>query len=283
MKSLITEQATALAKTYWQQGALVLLALLIVLQTTTWGMTWWDLRKIDRLIGEAKSPDAKTEATPTPGAAGQPGEVKTGTVLPEGKGMALGPGGGPGMPPAGGPGGMPPGQPGQPGQSGDPKQPAKNIFRRDQIPYQLSGIYMNTAVIDGQYVKVGERVGKAVVKEIAATTVKIQEDGKDQPRTLELFQGSGGGGGGGGGDMGGGMSRPGGPRPGGPGSRPQVSLPGQGRPPQTARAKGPMSDFQNMTREQRQETFKNMTPEQREQMRQQFGGVRRGGPGGRGQ
>ena len=74
------------------------------------------------------------------------------------------------------------------GTEGGRVKPKKDIFRREN-PYNLSGIFMDTAVIDNKYVKVGDQIGKAVVKEIHPTSVIIQEEGKTDTRTLRVVSG----------------------------------------------------------------------------------------------
>ncbi len=155
------------------------------------------------------------------------------------------------------------------------KKPAKNIFKREDIPYQLTAIFMDSAIIDGQTVKVGERVGKALVKEIALSSVKIQEDGTTNTREIHMFQNSDGGEGGRGdrrNDRGSRMSS---------GSRSsQVSSGPSGR--QALSGRNPdMEKIRNMSPEQRRQFIQNMSPEERERMRgmarERFGGR----PGGR--
>lgn len=70
-----------------------------------------------------------------------------------------------------------------------PSQPAKNIFKKEQVQYQLTGILMDYAIINGKNVKVGGKTGKAEVTEIGNDYVVIQEEGKDQTQTLTLFKG----------------------------------------------------------------------------------------------
>lgn len=82
------------------------------------------------------------------------------------------------------------------GQPKPPKEPAKNIFKKEDVQYQLTAILMDYAVINGQNVKVGEKAGKAEVKEIGNDFVVIQEEGKEQTTTLSLFQGGNSSGGG---------------------------------------------------------------------------------------
>jgi hypothetical protein len=74
-------------------------------------------------------------------------------------------------------------------------QPKADIFLRKNPSYQLSAIYKDQAVIDGQTVKAGDRIEKATVEKILLASVIIQEDGKPS-REIKMFQGRGGSGGG---------------------------------------------------------------------------------------
>ncbi len=154
-------------------------------------------------------------------------------------------------------------------QNQPPKQPAKNIFKKEDVQYQLTAILMDYAIINGQNAKVGDKVGKAEVKEIAMDHVIIQEDDKDQPTTLMMFQTQGGSGG-----------RPG-MRP--PQNRPPRP-PGNNRPPSAANANAPQPDQpggqppvmmggmggRSPGMAIRVEEIRNMSPDQRRAMRDQI-------------
>ncbi|MGI6456240.1 MAG: hypothetical protein ACOX5R_11570 [bacterium] len=161
MTSQLSKKFKFLARRYWQHSMLVLLALLVLLQVISWAETWLELRTIDRLIAAAEEPVVAPDEQ-------KPGSnPKPGNSLP-----------------------VPPDRSASREQKEEERKPKKDIFRRERIPYNLSGIFMDTAVIDNKYVKVGDQIGKAVVKEIHPTSVIIQEEGKTDTRTLQLFQGS---------------------------------------------------------------------------------------------
>ena len=178
-------------------------------------------------------------------------------------------------------GGMPvriPGSESTPGSnaSGDQKKPKKNIFRTDNMTYQLTAIYLDSAVINGQDVKIGDRVGKATLKEIGIFDVKLQEEGKENSQTVQMFTGEGGG------PMGGGMQQPGGMPPGMNPGQPRnpsfTSLSGGMQPAtqmsQQNNNRGNFRDrMQNMTQQERdqfRQRMQNASPQEREQMRNQF-------------
>ncbi len=232
MNARIFEQIKALVRAYWQHTALGLLALLVLFQLSSWGMTYIDLMKIDSRIAEAKTPgeseDAKEE--------NQSGSNK----------------------------------------NNEERKPEKNIFKKEEISYRLTAIYMDTAVIENKDVKVGDRVGKAEVKEIGLDYVVIQEDGKENTRRLELFEQSGGRPA----DRGGGPSpsrmRRGPERSRGEIPRREEPGPGQASPPEESNGndrddmafKGRSFDeLRNMNPSERREFFQNLTPDEREELR----------------
>jgi hypothetical protein len=196
MRTLFSNRIGLLARAYWQPLALAVLALLACSQVIAWGVAAIELGKVDSLIEQTKNAEpaalpAKDGAkTATPGAPPQgmqPGGPAPGGPAPGGPapgGPAPG-GPAPGPIPGAKPGGAPPQE----------KKPAKNIFKKTQVNYKLSAIYLDKAVINGQPVTVGQNVGKAKLKEINIFSA-VLEDEKGKPITLQLFQGGGGGGGG---------------------------------------------------------------------------------------
>jgi phosphate/sulfate permease len=76
----------------------------------------------------------------------------------------------------------------KPAESAKPAIAKKNIFLKDKTSYQLTAIFLDKAVINGQTVAVGQNVGKSKVKEIGVAEVIIEdENGKTQ--TLKMFRG----------------------------------------------------------------------------------------------
>jgi len=114
------------------------------------------------------------------------------------------------------------------------------FFHSPTVGYALTGIYDDRALLNGQEVKVGDRVGKAVVQRIEIGSVTIQEDGAPASQELVLHTGQGGGGtppSGGGGPPPGLPGMPPGMNPGMPGmpGMPPGMNPGMlGMPPGTA-------------------------------------------------
>ncbi|MEW6236738.1 MAG: hypothetical protein AB1656_15245 [Candidatus Omnitrophota bacterium] len=283
-----------IAKRYWQSFALAILSLLVLFQLYSWGSVYVELAKVDSLIaqtsnpnsspnakdGESNAKDSKVNAkkemkNPSNNPSNKPG------MHPEGKGMPPGvPGmGGPGMggPEMGGPGmsgpGMPPGGP--QGQK-PPRKPARNIFKEMPMNYQFTGIFMDKAVINNQYIAVGGKIGNATVTAIGVDTVTLMEDGKNQPRILNLFQPG----------EGGGAPPPGGPQPSMPNAkRPSgpsktsvnVDVSFSAPPPDQALKKSMRERFESMSpqeREQLQQKMQNMSPQERQQV---FEKMRNGG------
>jgi len=70
--------------------------------------------------------------------------------------------------------------------------PPKNIFKKEEMNYAISAIYLNKAVINGEAVEVGQPVGKAKLKEIRSSSIVIEEE-NGETRTIEMFQGGVGG------------------------------------------------------------------------------------------
>ncbi|HOL94181.1 MAG TPA: hypothetical protein PLH79_07535 [bacterium] len=246
MKTMLSNKIGQLARAYWQPLVLATLMLLILSQLISWGVSVAELHKVDRLITETAS------VQPESGNPESPGAERTGR--PDR-----------------------PGRPGHPDDSGNPEgggtppSPAKNIFKQENVNYQLTAIYLNKAVINGQEVGVGDKVGgKATLEEIGVSSVVLKED-DGNTRTLSMFQGEGGGS-----PDGGGRSRPGmgGPRPGGGrDNRPGPNLP----LPEVLQSRGlTREQLSNMSPEERRRMFMNLSPEERERARQQFMGRRSG-------
>jgi len=259
-------------KSFWQPVILAALSLILMAQLIGWGYAALQMRGIDRLIAAAQEEtkpaetsvenprqDAQAGDPANPGNRGDPGNRGS-------RGSR--------------------GNPDGPGGHGNPElKVSADIFFRRTINYELSAIYKDQAVINGQVVKAGERIGNATLQEIRLASVLIHEDGQPAPRELVMFQGAGGGGG----------PSMGGPPP-GRGSAPAMASTagGQAQTAPQGPAGMPMQSVgspQNQRREfiqsLRNGTFDpgNLTPEQRqrfEEMRQrrlERRGQRGGEPG----
>ena len=234
MNALRKKNLASLARAYWQPLVLALLILLIALEGFAWMSKWIELRKVDRIIAKAESPQT-AEGTPTPSPQQETGQP-------------------------------------QPGKEAQPPKPLKNIFKQENINYQLSAIYMDQAVINGNPYKIGDNIGKAVLKEIGIFEVKIQEDGNENLRTLTLFTSQGGE-----------EVSPSSPSNNAPRREPRTGGGGGPRPPQPMGLQGPggrgggfREQFQNMPeaeRQQMRDRVRAMSPDDRrrffEQMRNQ--------------
>jgi len=289
MNSIPLNRFQHIAKRYWQSFALAVLILLALFQVYSWGSVYVELSKVDSLIAQTSDPNAspKTKegeknskdpvADPqkeSKNPSNNPGMPPGDSGMPQSApGMGAQDMGGPGMPPGMGGPGMPPGGP--QGQN-PPRKPTRNIFKEMPMNYQFTGIYMNTAVINNQYIAVGGKIGNATLTAIGVDTVTLMEEGKDQPRILNLFQPSEGGGG----------PPPGGPpqamsrsmRPSGP-SNASVNVQASFSAPSSNRSGGRSmrERFESMSpqeREQLREKMSNMSPDER---RQVFERMRNGG------
>ncbi len=246
MRHSIPDRWTQLARTYWQPLVLALLAILAFSQIVAWGVAAVELKKVDNLIAQTeKSEPAATESKP--GDSGQPAPSSS----------------------------NPPSNPEQ------PRKPAKNIFKKEELNYMLSAIYMDKAVINGQEVGVGQNVGKATLKEIGINRVVLEEENGNS-RTVEMFQGG----------EGAGPSSPPNTPPGPPGSRrgggnravspsgsPSAPPPGgpSGMPnlPANFTFRGMNREqLERMSQEERRNLFRSLSDGEREQLRQQFRQVR---------
>ncbi|MBI1390852.1 MAG: hypothetical protein GC154_20675 [bacterium] len=248
MNTRINEQMRGWVRVYWQPAIYGLLGFILLIQFGVYGYRWLELRSIDSLIASAENAD------PAPGAGdSKPGENS----------------GGPGNP--GGPG-----MPGGPGNPGEERKPEKDIFRKEEVKYQLTAIYFDKAVINGQEVAVGGRVGKATLDEIDGFSVIISEEGSDQSKRLEMFTGQDGGGGS--------------PvnRGGGPSSRGGISRPRPSSPPPSNSSRRVSNDggssgipddirerLRSMSPDERRRAFESLPPDVRERIMQ-----RRGNRGG---
>jgi len=184
MRTLFSNRIGLLARAYWQPLALAVLALLACSQVIAWGVAAIELGKVDSLIEQTKNAEpaalpakdgAKSATLGAPPQGMQPGGSAPGGSAPGGPV--------PGPIPGAKPGGAPPQE----------KKPAKNIFKKTQVKYILSAIYLDKAVINGQPVTIGQNVGKAKLKEINIFSA-VLEDEKGKPITLQLFKGGVGGG-----------------------------------------------------------------------------------------
>lgn len=244
MNARIKEQLAGMAQAYWQHAVYALFGLILLIQASGLVYGYIELKQVDRLIAEAENVDASPEDE-----AMQPEEANNRR----------------GGPPRGG----------QPGMNA-PRMPEKDIFRKEEFEFMLTAIYLDTAYINGQEVKVGGRIGKATLTEIASFSVTLDVEGEDNPRYIEMFTGRGGGGGPPGGMR---MSR----RPSRssrpPRSAEQAPSAPSGPPPGFGGPGGMMGRFRDMSPEERREAFQNLPPEMQERI-QQFRG--RGGRGGGG-
>jgi hypothetical protein len=156
-------------------------------------------------------------------------------------------------------------QPPQPPQQNNPVKPDKNIFKKENINYQLSAIYMDKAVINGKDYKAGDKIGNATLIEIGVFHAKIQEEGKSQPRTLELFKGGGAE-----------MVSPSGAQPAmanGPGNSRPPSSPTNIQRSERAGGMGMGLRRQNFSQEERRqmaERYRNMSPDQQMRFREEM-------------
>lgn len=162
-----------------------------------------------------------------------------------------------------------------------PRKPAKNIFKKEEMNYMLSAIYMDKAVINGQEVGIGQNVGKAILKEIGINRVVLEEENGNS-RTVEMFQGGGGAGP---------SSPPNNTPSGSPGSRrsggnravspsgspsvPPGGPMGMGNIPANFTFRGMNREqLERMPQEERRKLFQSLSDSEREQLRQQFRQVR---------
>lgn len=162
------ESLIRFVRSFWQPILVALLALVLVGQLIAWGYTALQMHSIDRLVAAAQQEktDPKDNNPRPQNTHRRTQDHRTESSLPE---------------------------------------PKSDIFYRKRVPYRLTAIYKNQAVIDGRPVKAGDRIEQATVVKILLSSVVIQEDGKS-PREIKMFTGSGGRGGPGG---------PAGPRRGG--------------------------------------------------------------------
>ena len=71
----------------------------------------------------------------------------------------------------------------------DSRTVESTFFNRPKSQYALTAILDHHAVINGQEVKVGDRVGRGLVQKIEPVSVTILEDGKETPKKIELHPG----------------------------------------------------------------------------------------------
>ncbi len=237
----LRERVLGYLRAYWQQCVYVGLGLVLAAQLGTTLYRILELRHVDSLIAQAESSE------PPPGenenSEDQPNRPQSGM---------RGPGGQPGGPPDG----------------GTPRRPEKDIFRNEEQKFALTAIYLDKAVINGQEVAVGGRIGKATLESILPFSVTIHIEGEDNPRTVEMFTGQSGG------SMGKPMnnrssrdrSRP--SRPGPDMSAPSMPMMvGPGGP-----GGGMRGAMRNLSPEQRRDMIRNAPPEVRERMMRRMEG-----------
>ena len=240
------ESFTRFIRIFWQPLIVVALVLVLLGQFVSWGYTALQMHSIDRLVeAPQKDQDRESDQETPPQHTGRRGP--------------------------------PPGQ--------ERLEPKGNIFHRQRVSYQLTAIFKDQAVINGQAVKAGSRIGKATLEEIRLASVMIHEDGKPHPQEIKMFQGAGGGGGPP-------MRHRSRPRRGPSGPPPSAR---QSAPPQAMRSAQPSVNRQQVSaslREQLMQKFRagtltidDVPPEHRERFREAM--ARRearqregGGPGG---
>lgn len=66
---------------------------------------------------------------------------------------------------------------------------SSTFFYRPQPDYKLSAIFDNKAVINGQELKAGDRVGSALIEKIDIESVTIREDGSSKSREIPMHPG----------------------------------------------------------------------------------------------
>lgn len=69
------------------------------------------------------------------------------------------------------------------------RQVTATFFYRPHVNYELTAIMGARAVINGSEVKVGDRVGDAVVQKIQPASVSLLEDGKTEQTVIEIHPG----------------------------------------------------------------------------------------------
>ncbi|MBZ0254630.1 hypothetical protein K8I31_01120 [bacterium] len=236
MNYQLRERAIGYLRAYWQQIVYAALGAVLLFQVGGTLYRILELRQVDRLIAQAESSDskdAKDENGGNPENQNKPGP-----------GPQMGPGG-PGGPPGG----------------GQPRRPEKDIFRIQEPKFMLTAIYLDKAVINGQEVKAGGRIGNATLVSIEPFSVTIEIEGEDQPRIFEMFTGKDGGGG-----------RPSGGRPPGRSSRPPRPMPGGGGGPSMPVMQMGGMGGPGMSPDQRRQMLENAPPEVRARMMQQMRG-----------
>ncbi len=238
----MNKQLHLLFKVYWQPALIALLGVLVLFQMYSWSASITELNKVETMLDKASDTDSNKED--------QSGEGSEGS--------------------------NPPGRPGPGGNGGnsrpEQREPERNIFKETKHNYKLTAIYLDKAVINGNPFAVGSKIGNATLTHIGVDSVTIQEEGNDQPKVIQLFQGGGSG------PVGPGMSRSSGSssRPSGKPSpsRPAPSVrsaPDREREPgpppaRVARRREMMDRFRSMSSEQRQEIaerMRSMSPEER--------------------
>ncbi|HPA44929.1 MAG TPA: hypothetical protein PLZ55_15490 [bacterium] len=177
------ESIVRFLKSFWQPVIVAVLSLILIAQLIGWGYAALQMRGIDRLVAAAQEEAKPTEASaenPQQKTQGNPGESRNpGDMRNRGD--------------RGNRGNR--GNPAGPGGQGNPElKISADIFFRRAFNYELSAIYKDQAVINGQEVKAGQRIGNATLQEIRLASVLIHEDGQPAPRELVMFQGAGGGG-----------------------------------------------------------------------------------------
>lgn len=237
MNLQLRERALGYLRAYWQQMVYALLGVVLVFQIGGNFYRLLELRQVDHLIAQTNDDGPKSE------------EGKEGDAPPQSPQMGMG---GPGGPPG----------------DGQQRRPEKDIFRKEEQKFMLTAIYLNKAVINGQEVAVGGRIGKATLESIASFSVTIQIEGEDNTRTLDMFTGQNGGS----------MGNPNNNRPSRGSSRSQRPGPGMSSPPPMpvmapgGPGGGGREAFRNMSPEQRRQMMEQMPPQVRERMMRRMGG-----------
>lgn len=236
MNYQLRERAIGYLRAYWQQIVYAALGAVLLVQIGGTLYRILELRQVDRLIAQAESSDSKETKNENSG--------KPGNQNMPGPGPQMGPGG--------------------PPNGGQSRRPEKDIFRIEKPKFMLTAIYLDKAVINGQEVKAGGKIGNATLVSIGSSSVTIEIEGENQPRVFEMFTGKNGGGGRpSGGQPPGRSSRPPRPMPGGGGGPSMPGMPMGG--PGMGGMRGP-----GMSPDQRRQMLKNAPPEVRARMMQRM-------------
>ncbi|MDP8245546.1 MAG: hypothetical protein P9L94_15785 [Candidatus Hinthialibacter antarcticus] len=228
MNYQLRERAIGYLRAYWQQIVYALLGAVLVFQIGGTLYRLLELRHVDRLIAQAESSDSKENKNEEQAPNPQMGPSNQG--------------------------------------GGQPRKPEKDIFRFQEPKFMLTAIYLDKAVINGQPVAVGGRIGNATLVSIESFSVTIEIEGEDQPRMFEMFTGQNGGGGGRPVNNRSGRKSQRPPMPGGDMSSPMPAMQMGG-----GGGAGMREAMRNMPPEQRRQMLENAPPQVRERMMRRMG------------